>query len=1088
MKRKLQLLLFALMLTVSFAHAQKTDVWDLGGVALDPSLYNNNLTVATINSWYPTTTAGTSGVTLPNTTTLTLTAGVLTLTTGSSDRLYVAAANANVNNITRYTTGSIGTTDTNYTSRYYCNGAANNATSVAAATTRFFTLTLNTDDEVTIVASTESAGNSLSVSNLTTGTQTETLPVTISGAGITLAKFVAKDAGTFKIVSLVGKGNYYRIYRKPVTPVTLTGNLDVSAALGIPSGYSVLFTNNFTGKTYSAPVVTGTYSVTIPSGFTYKMNLVNASGYIISNGETFTVVDATTVTHDISILKIDLYTVSGSVTGLGTKISSAALTYTPSVVKTFVPKPVINTTTSTYTVDLEASTQYIITATGVNDYEILANTITIPASNTTADIAFTAKPVYPITINTTGLDATQLSNLKLSFTNLNESGYVYNFNSVSGITLRDGTYSVAYSGLDNYPVDCGTISNLKVTGAATSKTIDFKPLTVWSFEDRTISTTTSAGYKGILATGTVSNRIANGDLTAKTGATIKIPVKNIGDKVLITYYYAANFSIEGGTAITTASNSTTIFENVEYTYTGTETTPGYVTITLGGSALTTYFTNIQIGGGSITYSPVITVGTGKNYTTINEALTAVAFMNRTSAQRVTIMIDPGNYEEMIDITQPNVTLKNAATTPNINLLNKGVDIDAGAVRITSYYGLGYNYYSMKNNQKWDADVLRVNKENGSQPYTNVSGSTNNSYWNATLIVSAKGFIAEDIIIENSYNQYISLKESQDVVELASGNKGVRATTYKSTAVQNKSFVERAAAIAIKDNIDKVVLNKCRVVGRQDSFFGGKGARVVVYKGVMMGATDYIFGGMNAVFYKTDLAMNTSDVTSDVSYITAAQQTTGRGYLMYECKVTSAAPITETASSDGSKPGYFGRPWAANTSEVVFYNTTIETSTYPANSGQSLIVSLGWNNSLSGDSPKMYEYGTVEKSGVYSTSRAAWATLLSSPTLTDGTPITTFNFTKGTDNWDPLPQLISSETLGIKRYQANSSSVTVTAYKNNVAVSNVVSNTKVCVYSLTGALIKSFATDTDTTFNLNSGIWIVVVKSADGQKAVKVITY
>ena len=67
------------------------------------------------------------------------------------------------------------------------------------------------------------------------------------------------------------------------------------------------------------------------------------------------------------------------------------------------------------------------------------------------------------------------------------------------------------------------------------------------------------------------------------------------------------------------------------------------------------------------------------------------------------------------------------------------------------------------------------------------------------------------------------------------------------------------------------MNNCRVVGRQDSFFGGVGSRVVVYKGAIMGAVDYIFGGMIAVFYKTDLVMNTSDVNGDESYLTAAQQ-------------------------------------------------------------------------------------------------------------------------------------------------------------------------------------------------------------------------
>jgi exo-poly-alpha-galacturonosidase len=1074
MKKKLQLLVYVMLLSMSYAQAQKTDVWDLGGQALDVNLYNNKLTVADINAWYPGITAGTNSTNLPSSTVLTLTSGVLTLKTGGSDRLYTTNTA-----ITRYGTGSLGTTDTNYTARYYCNGNA-------STTTRFFTLTLNMDDEVTLVASTESAGNSITVVNTTAGTsQTESLPVVQSGTAVSIVKFQAKQPGDFKISSLIGKGNYYRILRKPATYTTIAGTVDETAAAGI-SGYSVSFANS-AGKVWTSPVTGGVFNITVPAGFTYQMSLVNANGYVISNGTSLAVTAATTA-YNMSVLKVNLFTVSGSLTGLGTDISKlTALTYTsdPSANKVFVPVPVISG--SNYTVDLEANTQYTVSATGVNDYEILSNTITI-TSTTSSNIAFTLKPTYGVTINTTGLDATQLSNLKLTFTNLNESGYVYNFNSVSGITLRNGTYSVAYSGLDNYAVDSGTISNLKVIGAATSKTIDFKPVTVWSFEDRTVSTITSAGYKGMLVAGTVSNRIANGDLTAKTGATIKIPVKNIGDKVLISYYYAANFTIEAGTTISTTSGSTSIIENVEYTYTGNEASPGFVTITLGGSSLTTYFTNIQVGGGSTTYSPMITVGAGKNYPTINAALSAVAFMTRTSTQRVTIMIDPGNYEEMIDITQPNVTLKNAATTPNINLLNKGVDIAAGVVRITSYYGIGYNYYSMKNNQRWDADVLRVNKENGSQPYTNVSGTTNNSYWNATLIISANGFTAEDIIVENSYNQYISLKESQDVVEMVAGNKGLRPTTYGSFAVQDKAFVERAAAFAVKNGIDKVTLYKCRVVGRQDSFFGGTTARVVVFKGVMMGATDYIFGGMNAVFYKTDFAMNTSDVSSDVCYITAAQQSTGRGYLMYECKVTTAIPLVETASTMRSKPGYFGRPWAATTSEVVFYNTTIETSNYTGYVGQSLIMPLGWNNSLSGESAKMYEYGTIENSGVNNSStRATWATLLTVPTLTDGTAITTFNFTKGADNWDPIPQLINNETLGTKKFQATSS-VNVYANRNIVVISNVKSLTNVSVYGLNGALVKSFATQTETNFDLNAGVWIVVVKAADGQKSVKLMTY
>ncbi len=960
MKKNLQLLILAILCSVSLVNAQKTDVWDFGGAALDINSYNNKLTAADINTWYTysgTIVLGTSASTntLTNSVVQTLTSGILTLKTGNNDRLYTTNTS-----ITRY--GEALST-TNYTGRYYCNGNA-------SATTRFFTLTLNEDDEVTIIARADAAAD-LTIVNTTTNTQTEIIPLTISTTTATEAKFLAKEAGNFKISSLNGKGSYYRILRKPAAYAAVSGNFDVTQAAGIPSGYSVKFTNA-AGKSWTALESSNAYNINLPIGYTYQVTLLNANGYIVSSGASLTVT-GTPTSHDIAIQKVDLFTVSGAITGLGTGISKVSLVYTPDPLanKIYIPQPVINTTNSTYTVELESNVEYTISGQGVNDYSIPSNKITI-TSVTTSDVAFTDKPVYPITINTTGLTPAQLAKLTLTFTKFNETGYVYSFPSTSGITLRDGTYAVAYGGLTGEPVELKLISNLQVNGAAASKDLNFK-------------------------------------------------------------------AVEDASAIP--------------------------------------------------YTAEITIGTDKDYQTINAALKAVARMTRTATERVTIKIDPGNYEEMIVISKPNITLQNAATTPSIALKDAGVGIDVNAVRITSYYGVGYNYYSQGTDNKWSADALAVNKENGYTTYNNVSGTTNASYWNATAVINANGFVAENIIFENSYNQYISKKESQDVIVLVVGNKGVRPTTEGSTAVQNKSFVERAAAIGVPNGIDKVVLTNCRVVGRQDSFFGGTNARVVVYKGVMMGATDYIFGGMDVVFYKTDLAMNTSEDNNDTCYITAAQQTTGRGYLMYECKVTSAIPGTETASVYRSKPGYFGRPWAATTSEVVFYNTTIETSNNPSYLNQSLIFPVGWNSSLSGESAKMYEYGTIEQSGVNNqSSRAAWATKLATPTLTDGTVITTFNFTKGADNWDPIPALIAADTsLGTDDFQS-SSSVNVFANSDNITISNVKSNTKVLVYSLNGALVKSLVTDTDTNFNLNAGVWIIVVKAADGQKVVKLLTY
>jgi pectin methylesterase-like acyl-CoA thioesterase len=1064
------IILFSFTATLS---AQNTDVWDFGATPLSSSSYNNLLTESVINSWYANTiTPGSTAISFPTS----FTVGALSWVGNSGDRLRTTNTN-----LTRFDTNIASVT--NYTGRLYCNGTPNLSSGVP--TNRFMRMTLNEDDEVTVVCRTDAAGSFNFVNETNAALQSDVFPVTFAAGATTDAKFVAKTAASYKIYSADGKASIYRILRRAAVYTNVSGAIDISQATGIPGNYGVVFTNA-AGKSWTATMNSnGTYNANLPIGYNYTISLVNANGYIITNGTSLdlTPVVTPTFTHDITILQVSLYQVTGSISGLGANISNLSLTYTASPATIYVPSPIINTTNGTYSVFLEANVSYTIVANGVNDYNLTSNTITIPANSTSSNIEFTAKPVYSISISTIGLTPTQENSLQLKFTNLNESGYVYNFNSISGISLRNGTYSVTASGLSAFPVQLALTSNLVVNNAGTSKTLTFVPVTVWSFEDQTI-TTANSSYKGLLFTGNISNSISQGHLIGQSGSTIQVPV-NVGEKIKINYYYAASFSIENGATITTinSTGSTSTTDSVEYTYTGTS--PGFINIAVGA---TTYFTEIKIGG-SIPYTPIITVGVDKDYQTINAALNAISNMVRTSTDRVTVMIDPGNYEEMLVINQPLVTLKNASSTPSTAISNAGVTIDANAVRVTSYYGHGYTYYSMSSDQKWHQDVLNINIQNGYPSYQNVGGgTTNGSYWNATVVIAANGFEAEGIIFENSFNQYISNKESQDiVVAWTTGSPGVRPTNAGNTSVQNKSFVERAAAIAIQNNIQKVILNKCRVIGRQDSFFGGTGARVAVYKGDMMGAVDYIFGGMDVVFYKSKLTMNISDASNDACYIAAAQQSSGRGFLMYECTITSTQPGIETASTYRAKPGYFGRPWAATTSEVVFYNTTIETSNAPSYIGNSLIMPLGWLNTLNGNSSGMYEYGTTEVSGVNNTpSRATWATSLSSPILNDGTPITTFNFTKGNDNWDPFPALINADALANTTFQS-STTVNAFANKNKIEITNVKSTTTVNVYNITGALIKSFETNSDTSFNMNAGLWIVSVKNNDGQKTFKLIT-
>jgi len=63
-----------------------------------------------------------------------------------------------------------------------------------------------------------------------------------------------------------------------------------------------------------------------------------------------------------------------------------------------------------------------------------------------------------------------------------------------------------------------------------------------------------------------------------------------------------------------------------------------------------------------------------------------------------------------------------------------------------------------------------------------------------------------------------------------------------------------------------------------------------------------------------------------------------------------------------------------------------------------------------------------------------------------------------------------------------------AIGHRIYLSDVKSNTEVNIYSITGALVKSFKTNEDTNFSFKSGLWIATVKTAEGQKSFKLLTH
>ena len=786
-------------------------------------------------------------------------------------------------------------------------------------------------------------------------------------------KIYAAETGLYRLYCLDEKLVVCRLEREHTAPILVTGTITKPETL---TDYTLVYTNNKTGEAVEVePAADGSYEVWCRDGYDYTLTLGNANGYVIKSEAVATITEEAK-TVDVTVEAVDLVTLTGKITGLGEDLANLKLSF---VNNDYIYIPEFTIDGDAITAQLERGVTYDIVAEGVNDYYLSEFTTIALSEDKEQNIVFAAKPVYEVALETSGIDADVWANAMVTFTNINEAGYVYTFKATDKVTLRDGQYSIAVAGIGNAAVAQKLTADAKVNGAATTAKIPFEALSAWDFG----KLNKAYGGSGIETFGEtkyynglelISNVQENKTylLLGGEGSAVKVPVK-AGQKVTVNYCYCASFTIGDEIVVDEKSGSTSKIDTVVYT----AEEDGFLTINGANGEVSnqTYFTSIVVVT-PVAYKKVVTVGADKEYQTINAALDAVAMMDRPNNERVVIEIDPGNYEEMLVIDMPNVTLKNAAgKNASIEVINKGVDIAENAVRITSYYGHGYSYYSMGSDCKWDAEILEVNKSNGSYSFKNPgSGSTSGSYWNATVVVYADGFQAEGIIFENSFNQYISEKEANDVVVMESGNKGERPTTVGDTSVQYRDFVERAGALSIASGTH-IYFENCKFIGRQDTLYGQSGSVVAFYRCDILGAVDYIYGGMTAVFSDCNLIMNTSEKSSDAAYLTAAQQAGGRGFLFWNCNVTSTTPGVDTASEYISKPGYFGRPWQGTTSEAVFVNTTIQkTDEYWG--GTSLINPIGWMDSLGGKSEGMYEVGTYEVSGEdNNAARADWSTKL-----------------------------------------------------------------------------------------------------------------
>jgi len=347
------------------------DVWDFGATQLDDTQFNNQLTEAKINAWYDESIAvGTAGTVLTD-----FVEGDLSWTGGGNDRLRTSNTN-----LTRYDENINDYED--FKGRIYINSSG--------ATDRFFSLELEEDDKITLWALTQNGTGNIHFEYVADpAMQDDVIPV---GGDITELNFVAKAAGTYRIYDDTDKPSYFRITRQSASYVNLSGDIDLTDAPGIPEDYSIVFSIE-EGKTWNVSPTDASYNVELPTGFEYNISIEGADGYVISNATTLEVNESTT-TYDLTIEKVEIYTVTGSIIGLGDKIGDLDLSFTTNAPEAlYVPQPMIDMDAGTYTVNLEPNINYTISG-GVDGYYIPDNQLEI-TGETTRDIVFEAEPGGP---------------------------------------------------------------------------------------------------------------------------------------------------------------------------------------------------------------------------------------------------------------------------------------------------------------------------------------------------------------------------------------------------------------------------------------------------------------------------------------------------------------------------------------------------------------------------------------------------------------------------------------------------------------------------------------------------------------------
>ena len=458
---------------------KKIDVWDFGAKEeSDSTKYVNNITASVWNEknltenqheyikngvssfydgWFKES--------------ATSTFGDLSINHVAGDRLY--STNSDMSNVWANVAYSEKTYADGYESKgnWYCNGAG-------SSKNRYFEIdNVKAGDTIVVYMTTSNASDCTMQYEYSANNGLENGTFTVNGP--TVAKFIAKNNGKYKVYQSAGTGKpmYGRIVRIPA--VTVTGTINVGS-YEFSNEYQVVFTDVDTDKKYTATVNKNdnTYSVNLPVDKSFSATLVGAGAYgFTSDSKNVSVTTDdlfTGKTNDLVVEEKTTYKFTGNIAGFNEDNNNKAENIKVKMVclKDSTVEPVsleINKDDYTFSADLLPGIEYTAQLSGVNDYEIVSGAVVNDNAAHQSDITLAKKSVYKATgsFKNLGSDGNVTA---LVLENI-EDGYTYTATVKDGgyeVSLRDGSY-LAKATVTDYKME----THVVVEGKDVSKDLLF---------------------------------------------------------------------------------------------------------------------------------------------------------------------------------------------------------------------------------------------------------------------------------------------------------------------------------------------------------------------------------------------------------------------------------------------------------------------------------------------------------------------------------------------------------------------------------------------------------------------------------------